>query len=129
MTAPSHPVGQEEVMAYLDAELLPERAAFVSAHLETCDACRDLATQFRSVSAQMATWEIERAPDSLAQPVEAALTTRPHEAAKAGRGGWLIIPAFSIMPLTRRLNCPSTATAAESAFGQPQTGTNKTVLS
>ena len=88
MTAPFHPVEQEELMAYLDAELSPERAALVSAHLETCDACRDLATQFRSVSARMATWEIEPAPDSLAQPVEAALTARPHEAAKAGGGGW-----------------------------------------
>jgi hypothetical protein len=88
MTAPSHPVGQEEVMAYLDAELLPERAALVSAHLETCDACRDLATQFRSVSAQMATWEIEPAPDNLARPVEAALTARPRDTAKDHRTGW-----------------------------------------
>lgn len=95
MTAPSHPVGQEEVMAYLDAELSPERAALVSAHLETCDACRDLATQFRSVSAQMATWEIEQAPDSLAQPVEAALTARSRDTAKAHGTGWWPFPILA----------------------------------
>jgi anti-sigma factor RsiW len=34
-----HPIAQEELMAYLDGELSPDRAATAAGHLEHCREC------------------------------------------------------------------------------------------
>jgi hypothetical protein len=64
----AHPIEQEEVMAYLDGELAPKRAASVAAHLEECGECRILAEELRGISRQMLAWEVEAAPEPLVEP-------------------------------------------------------------
>lgn len=65
MNANPHVFPPEEVMAYLDGELSPERSAVISAHLETCAECSALATNLRGVSRQMRAWEVEQFPSNL----------------------------------------------------------------
>ena len=68
MNAAIHEFPAEEVMAFLDGELSPERAAALSAHLETCADCSAVAANFRAMSRQVATWRVELAPSGLELP-------------------------------------------------------------
>jgi hypothetical protein len=61
MTISNHPVEQEEIMAYLDGELPPERAAETAYHLERCAQCKQLAGDLQEISKQMMMWQIEEA--------------------------------------------------------------------
>ena len=63
----AHPVEPEELMAYLDGELPPARAAEAAEHLESCADCQRLAADLRGVSRQLMAWEVE-APSTLAAP-------------------------------------------------------------
>jgi hypothetical protein len=63
MTASKHPIAQDELMAYLDGELTHDRATVAVSHLEHCLECQTFAADFRRVSAQIMSWEVE-APDS-----------------------------------------------------------------
>jgi hypothetical protein len=58
MQVNEHPVEQEEVMAYLDDELPPERSDLVAAHLEECGECRRLAEELRDVARQLGAWQV-----------------------------------------------------------------------
>lgn len=60
-----HAFEAEEVMAYLDGALEPERAAALAAHLDACGECRALANSFRQLTDRMLTFEVEPAPQSL----------------------------------------------------------------
>jgi len=73
MNRSTHLVEQEEVMAYLDGELEPQRAATVAAHIDACPNCRALAAELRSVSQQMVAWQVEPAPARLSERVTAAI--------------------------------------------------------
>lgn len=86
MDPTTHAFDREEVMAYLDGELAPERAAAVAAHLEQCAECRSLAAGLRSLSRQMTEWEVEPVPATLEQnvlraaaPQKVAAATEPHD--------------------------------------------------
>jgi len=46
----NHPIENEELMAYLDDELSPDRAAAAVAHIERCEDCQKLAADLRGVS-------------------------------------------------------------------------------
>jgi len=72
MNRTTHQIEPEEVMAYLDGELAPERTAYVAAHIEACAECAAVAEELRGVSARLATWTIAPAPASLNSTVEAA---------------------------------------------------------
>ena len=72
MNRSAHPVEREEVMAYLDGELEPERAITLTAHLKECAACRALAAELGSVSDRLLAWHIEPAPAGLTERVIAA---------------------------------------------------------
>ena len=76
MNGSTHPVEQEEVMAYLDGELPADRAAGVAAHLDGCDECRALAADLRGVSQQLSAWQVEPSPERLSEQVSAALGER-----------------------------------------------------
>jgi hypothetical protein len=77
MDRTAHPLTPEEVMAYLDGELSPERATAAAAHLEHCAECRATAADLRSVSRQLAAWQVETAPEALAEnAVRAAAAAR-----------------------------------------------------
>jgi anti-sigma factor RsiW len=60
-----HAFDAEEVMAYLDGELEPQRAAALAGHLEHCAECQDVAKELRLVSGRMMNFEIELAPANL----------------------------------------------------------------
>jgi anti-sigma factor RsiW len=81
MDSTTHPFAREEVMAYLDGELAPERAAAAAAHLEQCAECRALAADLRAVSRQMPEWEVEAIPTGMQQRV--LLATEQEKVAKA----------------------------------------------
>jgi hypothetical protein len=65
MTAETHPIDKELVMAYLDGELTPEQASRIAIHLEQCAECREVAADLRGTSSQMLAWSIELAPKRL----------------------------------------------------------------
>ncbi len=83
MTAETHPVEREQLMAYLDGELAANEAARVAAHLAECAECQRLEADLRSVSAQMLSWNVEPAPQQLNDDVLAALhANAPQQTAK-----------------------------------------------
>lgn len=53
-----HAFDAEEVMAYLDGELDPQRAAELAAHLLGCSECQEVAQGFRAVSERMLSFEV-----------------------------------------------------------------------
>jgi anti-sigma factor RsiW len=58
-----HAFDPEDVMAYLDGELNPHRAATLATHLEHCDECRTLAAQLRQLSERLLDFEAEPMPE------------------------------------------------------------------
>lgn len=80
MTAGTHPIDKELVMAYLDGELAPDRATRIAVHLEQCAECRELASELRGISSRMLSWSVEPASQRLNDAVLEALS-------KSGRKG------------------------------------------
>ncbi len=75
----NHAVPSEELMAYLDGELEPERALAVHAHLAGCESCEALAAELRQVSRDVAQWSVaplEQPMTAPAMPVVASLPRR-----------------------------------------------------
>ena len=70
-----HAFDPEEVMAYLDGELEPRRAAALAEHLAHCRECEALAAQFRDVSVRLLDFQIESASPKLSATVLGALET------------------------------------------------------
>jgi hypothetical protein len=66
MNLPTHPVGPEEVMAFLDGELSPERTQFISAHVNECVECREVVTSLRKTSQSLSNWTVPSAPANAA---------------------------------------------------------------
>jgi hypothetical protein len=54
-----HPIEPEELMAYLDGELLPLRAVEAADHLQHCRECQTVAADLESVSRRLLDWQIE----------------------------------------------------------------------
>ena len=77
----THPLDQEEVMAYLDGELTSDAAAKAAEHLRECRECQELAADLQSISRQMAGWQITAAGSQPTPAITAALQL--HEAASA----------------------------------------------
>jgi hypothetical protein len=69
MTPETHPIEKEQVMAYLDGELTPERASRIAVHLEQCVECRELAVDLRGISSQMVAWGVEPTSKRLGEAV------------------------------------------------------------
>jgi hypothetical protein len=69
MNAAEHPVPAEELMAFLDGELTPERASAVQGHLAACDRCQHARAELRGISDGLAEWQVEAAPDTLTAPM------------------------------------------------------------
>ena len=61
----THPVTQEDVMAWLDGELPAPRAAEMAAHVAACADCSALADDLRSVSDRVSRWTVELPPAEL----------------------------------------------------------------
>ena len=56
---PSHPVEQEELMAYLDGELPVDRAGVAAGHLEHCRECQSLAADLQGISRRLLEWQVD----------------------------------------------------------------------
>jgi hypothetical protein len=90
-----HAFRPEEVMAYLDGELEPSRANALAGHLEHCEECQMLATQFRRVSERLLEFEVEGTPAKLNAAIvgaipetEGAKRTGTTKLEKARLRGW-----------------------------------------
>ncbi len=66
MNTATHEIAPEEIMAHHDGELPADRAEAISAHLENCIECRDLAESLRATSQWLASWKPDAPPASLA---------------------------------------------------------------
>ena len=80
---------RELLSPYLDGELSPEEQRSMAAHIEECDRCARLATEFRRIGRTIAEAAREPAPHTLAPRVRAALV----QAAAAEGEGALLSPA------------------------------------
>lgn len=69
----THPIREEELMAYLDGELPAERAAIAAAHLEHCRECQALAADLQNVSRQLLEWQIDQREFAMNQQLVSAL--------------------------------------------------------
>ncbi|MGC1257933.1 MAG: DUF4349 domain-containing protein [Candidatus Acidiferrales bacterium] len=67
-----HAFDAEEIMAYLDGELEPQRAAALAAHLVGCGECQEIAKSFRAVSERMLSFEVQPASVRVSEAVLAA---------------------------------------------------------
>ena len=76
MSANIHPIEQEELMAYLDGELPPDKATEALSHLELCAECQALAGDFRGVSQDLMAWEVESPEVGMSSEINAALGER-----------------------------------------------------
>jgi len=83
-----HPVSQEELMAYGDGQLQGDHARQIAAHVESCSDCANAVGDDRRLSLQMASWQIENAPQKLTQSVLAALESRPRRMEVKSAFGW-----------------------------------------
>jgi len=72
----NHPIEAEELMAYLDGELLMDRASAAAAHLERCRDCQGLAADLQGVSQRLRAWQVEPPGSGLTSAVAAALDER-----------------------------------------------------
>src|ERR1700730_983665 len=90
-----HAFQADEIMAYLDGELEPRRAASLVSHLDHCAECQALANQFRQVSERMLEFKIEASPASVGNAVFVALDswkseskTEPNRSGFRKPGAW-----------------------------------------
>jgi anti-sigma factor RsiW len=84
MTAETHRIDKELVMAYLEGELAPVQAARIANHLDQCAECRELAADLRGTSSQMLVWSVEPAPKHLSDAVFEELNNSGMREARSG---------------------------------------------
>jgi len=87
MSTNRHPIEPEELMAYLDGELPTDQASEALSHLELCPECQILAADFRSISRELMSWEVESPEVGISSAVNAALGERLHKR-EATRVSW-----------------------------------------
>ncbi|HWY47528.1 MAG TPA: DUF4349 domain-containing protein [Bryobacteraceae bacterium] len=76
MSKISHPIEPEELMAYLDGELMADRAAATAAHLGECSECQGLVAELRGVSQNLKVWKVEPPESSTPPKIATALAAR-----------------------------------------------------
>jgi Domain of unknown function (DUF4349)/Putative zinc-finger len=74
MNRTMHEIEPEELMAYLDGELEASRGSEVVAHIAACTDCSVMEADLRRVSANLVEWQVEAAPEFLAQSIGRSLT-------------------------------------------------------
>lgn len=91
MSIGKDPIAHEELMAYLDGELAPDRAAETAEHLEQCPQCRQLAADLRDVSEMLTAWQVEAGqverglPQQIAAKLDESAQRKPaHSVLKVG---------------------------------------------
>ena len=71
-----HPIEPEELMAYLDGELMADSATATAEHLGECRECQRLVTELRSVSQNLKGWTVE--PSEAVMPTAIAHALAAH---------------------------------------------------
>jgi hypothetical protein len=71
MATAIHAFSPEEMMAYLDGELAPERALQAAEHLDECRECQNLVADLQGLTKKLATWEVA-VSDSLPPEIQPA---------------------------------------------------------
>lgn len=79
-----HAFDAEEVMAYLDGELEPQRAAMLASHLEDCSECQNVAEKLRGVTEFMLSFGVQPSPETLVSTVLGALNSAQMGSAALG---------------------------------------------
>jgi hypothetical protein len=98
MQLSNHPISAEELMAYLDGELLAGRSAEAEKHLAVCRECHAAAADFQSVSRRLSEWEVRFENDGLRAEVRRAVearAVRKHERTPFRVQAWM----WAIAPL------------------------------
>lgn len=72
MNATAHPFTPEEIMAFLDGELLADRSQSVSTHIEECPECRALADEMQHTSQNLSAWKTDVFPPAIESQVRGA---------------------------------------------------------
>jgi hypothetical protein len=76
MSTNRHPIEPEQLMAYLDGELPADQATQALSHLELCPECQTLAADFRSISRELMSWEVESPEVGISSEINMALGER-----------------------------------------------------
>jgi hypothetical protein len=84
MTAATHPVHPEEIMALLDGELPAERAQAVSTHVEQCPLCSTVQKELAATGRKMSLWEVGALPAVVEERVGSAVATMPARTGSSG---------------------------------------------
>jgi len=127
-----HPVEPEELMAYLDGELSPERNTATVAHLNECAKCQTLVDDSRGVSRAMATWQVDSSvvPDAKISAAidawEKEQRVRAEEKKTWLRGrralrvafSWKLVPVYSAVLLLLVASIRFIGSNANTAFSQ-----------
>jgi hypothetical protein len=73
MPVSSHPLSQEQLMAYLDGELSISEATNTAAHLQHCRECQEAAADLQRISRCLSTWQVAPPSSTLTENWEKAL--------------------------------------------------------
>jgi anti-sigma factor RsiW len=104
MNAPTHESLPEEVMAFLDGELTPEKSALISAHLEACSNCRELTVRLKTTSQSLLQWQTDELKPSIQERIMENAANR--ESGTSARLEWLRnFQLFFSRPLPWALAC------------------------
>jgi hypothetical protein len=118
----NHPIAQEELMAYLDGELSPDRAATAADHLVRCRACQDVAADLQSVSRRLMAWPVEAPHGQITGAMAAALAEpRPSSTRQISRASkWVMgLVAACVVVLVLASVAPKVM-PQRNRFGAPQ---------
>jgi hypothetical protein len=106
MSATTHPFAPEEIMAFVDGELAPSASASVTAHLDLCQECRDLAARFRATSQSLSQWQVKPLDSLCQQRVLDATSSDIASDIPSQVQGWLrSFQQFASRPLPWALAC------------------------
>jgi type II secretory pathway pseudopilin PulG len=99
MNTTQHEFLPEDVMAFLDGELSNQRSAALVAHLESCAECSAVAANLRGVSQNLASWQLESAPERISLPgiQDTAKSSTPQRKAQPSKlfRGWKLAVGFA----------------------------------
>jgi hypothetical protein len=75
MNTTMHPVAPEEIMAFLDDELSADRTSAISAHVNSCRECHEMAESFSMTSQSLSNWMVGTVPLALDDDVLEVLSS------------------------------------------------------
>lgn len=118
-----HAVEPEEIMAYLDGELAPVRAAAAMTHLDRCPECRRLAADLRRVSQELTAWQVEP-PDLIVPATEMPKPSRRFEWGSVPAWAWAAAAGALILALVWIPRAPARRSVAQSVLTLPMESLN-----